>query len=236
MMAADYSQIELRIMAHSSATRACSRAFADDRDIHLATAPEVFGADPAQVASDQRRAAKAINFGLIYGMSSFGSRAPARHRARRCAEVHRPLFPALSGRQALHGQHARRGRERGYVETVFGRRLYLPDIRRATRSCASTPNAARSMRRCRARPADIIKRAMLAVHEWLLASRTARASSCRSTTSWCSRCRPSRRGRGRVGLRSRMARAADLQVPLKVDVGRACQLGRGALIAPEPGG
>ena len=109
IVAADYSQIELRIMAHLSGDAGLLTAFGEDRDIHQATAAEVFGMPLEQVTADQRRSAKMINFGLIYGMSAFGLATPARHRAQRGAALRRAVFPALSGRAALHGRNAPAG-------------------------------------------------------------------------------------------------------------------------------
>ena len=152
IVAADYSQIELRIMAHLSGDAGLLNAFAEDRDIHQATAAEVFGMPLEQVTSDQRRSAKMINFGLIYGMSAFGLAARLgieRSEAQRYVELYFQRYPGV---RRYMDETRQQARERGYVETVFGRRLYLNDISSRNARCARAPSARRSMRRCRARP------------------------------------------------------------------------------------
>jgi DNA polymerase-1 len=220
MMAADYSQIELRIMAHLSGDESLLGAFADDRDIHLATAAEVFGADPAHVAPEQRRAAKAINFGLIYGMSSFGLARQlgiARGDAQKYIDLYFQRYPGV--KRYMDGTRAA-ARERGYVETVFGRRLYLPDIQArnaqlrqyAERSAINAPMQGTA--------ADIIKRAMLAVHEWLVATRNGARLVMQVHDELVLEVPTAYADAVEDGLRARMCAAADLAVPLKVDVGR----------------
>jgi DNA polymerase-1 len=168
LLAADYSQIELRIMAHISGDEGLLRAFAEDRDIHQATAAEVFGLEPDSVSTDQRRSAKAINFGLIYGMSAFGLARQlniSRAEAQSYVELYFERYPGVRDYMDRTREQAR---EQGYVETVFGRRLYLPEIRArqaqrrqyAERSAINAPMQGTA--------ADIIKRAMLAVDDWLL--------------------------------------------------------------------
>ena len=169
ILAADYSQIELRIMAHLSADEGLLVAFADDQDIHRATAAEVFGVELDAVSADQRRSAKAINFGLMYGMSAFGlakqldiSRGEAQDYVDRYFERYPGVKRFMDGTRET-------AREQGYVETVFGRRLYLPEInsrngqRRqyAERSAINAPMQGTA--------ADIIKRAMIDVFDWLSA-------------------------------------------------------------------
>ena len=153
LLAADYSQIELRIMAHLSGDASLRAAFAEDRDVHQATAAEVFGVELAAVSADQRRTAKTINFGLIYGMSAFGLARNLGIERGAAAGVRGALLPALPGREALHGQHARAGAR----DTATSRRCSAGGCTcrtsaRATRRCASTPSAAPSTRPCRARP------------------------------------------------------------------------------------
>ena len=129
MLAADYSQIELRIMAHLSGDSGLLQAFAAGEDIHRATAAEVFGIEPDRVDSEQRRSAKAINFGLIYGMSAFGlARQLGIERAAAQEYVDR-YFQRYPGVKAFMEETREGARELGYVETVFGRRLHLPEIR-----------------------------------------------------------------------------------------------------------
>ncbi|MCZ6586093.1 MAG: DNA polymerase, partial [Gammaproteobacteria bacterium] len=170
LLAADYSQIELRIMAHLSEDPGLLAAFAADIDIHRATAAEVFGISPDQVSDDERRSAKAINFGLIYGMSAFGLARQLgidRGQAREYVDLYFSRYPGV---KAYMDRTRERAREHGYVSTVYGRRLYLPEIdsrnhqRRqyAERSAINAPMQGTA--------ADIIKRAMIQVDEWLTSS------------------------------------------------------------------
>jgi DNA polymerase-1 len=170
VLAADYSQIELRIMAHLSGDRGLIDAFANGMDVHRATAAEVFGVDFAAVTDNQRRSAKAINFGLIYGMSAFGlAKQLGVGRAEAQAYIDR-YFARYPGVQAYMDRIRRNAAEDGFVETLFGRRLYLPDIR--ARNPASRQAAERTAINApmQGSAADIIKRAMITVDEWLRAS------------------------------------------------------------------
>ena len=167
LIAADYSQIELRIMAHLSRDAGLLKAFEDKLDIHRATAAEVFGAALADVTDEQRRSAKAINFGLIYGMSAFGLARQIgieRKLAREYIERYFARYPGVSDYMERIRAEAR---EQGFVETVFGRRLYLPDInaRQVPRRQAAERTAINAPMQGTA--ADIIKRAMISVDGWL---------------------------------------------------------------------
>ncbi len=167
LLSADYSQIELRIMAHLSGDEGLQRAFADDGDIHRATAAEVFGLATDQVTTDQRRAAKAINFGLIYGMSAFGLARQLgieRHAAQDYVGRYFGRYPGV--RDYMERTRAS-ARERGYVETVFGRRLYLPDIRSRDRNLQQYAERSAINAPMQGTAADIIKRAMIRVQAWL---------------------------------------------------------------------
>jgi DNA polymerase-1 len=167
LLAADYSQIELRIMAHLSGDDSLRRAFAEEGDIHRATAAEVFDVAPDQVTNDQRRAAKAINFGLIYGMSAFGLARQLgieRHAAQEYVGRYFGRYPAV--REYMDRTRAS-ARDRGYVETVFGRRLYLPDIRSRDRNLQQYAERSAINAPMQGTAADIIKRAMIQVHAWL---------------------------------------------------------------------
>jgi DNA polymerase-1 len=169
ILAADYSQIELRIMAHLSGDAGLLRAFAEDRDVHQATAAEIFGVEPGSVSSDQRRAAKTINFGLIYGMSAFGlATRLGLERAAAAAYVER-YFERYPGVRRYMDDTRRRAREQGYVETVAGRRLYLPDIRSGNRNVQQAAERAAINAPMQGTAADIIKRAMINVDRWLIA-------------------------------------------------------------------
>ena len=170
LMAADYSQIELRIMAHLSADPALLRAFADGRDVHQATAAEVFGVPLDQVSSDQRRSAKAINFGLIYGMSAFGLAKQLgidRGSAARYVELYFERYPGVKRFMDTTREQAK---TRGYVETVRGRRLYLPQIRSRDRQLQQYAERSAINAPMQGTAADIIKQAMLDVEAALQAS------------------------------------------------------------------
>jgi DNA polymerase-1 len=167
LLAADYSQIELRIMAHISGDAGLVGAFAEDRDIHQATAAEVFEVPLDEVSPDQRRSAKAINFGLIYGMSAFGLARQlgiGRHEAQEYVDLYFSRYPGV---KAYMDRTREQAREQGYVETVFGRRLYLPEInaRQAQRRQYAERSAINAPMQGTA--ADIIKRAMIDVDAWL---------------------------------------------------------------------
>jgi DNA polymerase-1 len=167
LVAADYSQIELRIMAHLSQDAGLLSAFAQGLDVHSATAAEVFGVPLAQVSGDQRRKAKAINFGLIYGMSAFGL-AKQLHLGRQEAQTYIDLYFARYPGVADYMTRTRAtAHEQGYVETLFGRRLHLPEInaRNKQRQQAAERTAINAPMQGTA--ADIIKKAMIAVDHWL---------------------------------------------------------------------
>ena len=129
IVAADYSQIELRIMAHLSGDQGLINAFSQGKDIHRSTAAEIFGVSLDEVTNEQRRNAKAINFGLIYGMSAFGLITPTGDFPSRCTKIYGFIFPTLPWRTThLCTDIREKAKAQGYVETLFGRRLYLPDI------------------------------------------------------------------------------------------------------------
>ncbi|WP_137008710.1 DNA polymerase I [Aquitalea aquatilis] len=167
IVSADYSQIELRIMAHLSDDEGMLAAFASGEDIHKATAAEVFGVALGQVSSEQRRAAKAINFGLIYGMSAFGLAAQLdieRSAAQQYIDRYFMRYPGV----AEYMQRTRESaREHGYVETVFGRRLYLPEIRLSNPARRAGAERAAINAPMQGTAADLIKLAMIAVQHWL---------------------------------------------------------------------
>ena len=176
LLAADYSQIELRIMAHLSADKGLLRPSPKEQDVHRATAAEVFESALDDVTADQRRSAKAINFGLMYGMSAFGLAKQLGISARRGAGIRRPVFRPLPRRQSsTWTTSVQSASEQGYVETVFGRRLYLPEInaRNAQRRQYAERSAINAPMQGTA--ADIIKRAMIAVHALAAARPAGRA-------------------------------------------------------------
>ncbi|MFK7088990.1 DNA polymerase I [Chromobacterium violaceum] len=167
IVSADYSQIELRIMAHLSDDEGMLKAFASGEDIHRATAAEVFGVELAGVTSDQRRAAKAINFGLIYGMSAFGLAAQLdieRSAAQQYIDRYFMRYPGVAEYMQTTREKAR---EQGYVETVFGRRLYLPDIKLSNPGRRAGAERAAINAPMQGTAADLIKLAMIAVQDWL---------------------------------------------------------------------
>jgi len=167
ILAADYSQIELRIMAHLSADEGLLKAFAAGEDIHRATAAEVFGTAPEQVSGEQRRAAKAINFGLIYGMSAYGlGRQLGLDRGTAQEYVDR-YFARYPGVRDYMERTRAAARDRGFVETVFGRRLYLPEIGSRNGQRRAQAERAAINAPMQGTAADIIKRAMIAVDGWI---------------------------------------------------------------------
>ncbi|MEW8029657.1 MAG: DNA polymerase I [Candidatus Thiodiazotropha sp.] len=170
MLAADYSQIELRIMAHLSGDEGLLRAFSEGRDIHRATAAEVFEVPLERVTTEQRRSAKAINFGLIYGMSAFGL-ARQLGIERSAAQVYVDLyFKRYPGVQAFMDRTREMAHDQGYVETLFGRRLYLPDINGKNHQRRTAAERTAINAPMQGSAADIIKRAMLAVDGWIEAN------------------------------------------------------------------
>lgn len=167
IVAADYSQIELRIMAHLSQDDGLLRAFSHGEDIHRATAAEIFGAAPDQVTSEQRRNAKAINFGLIYGMSAFGL-ARQLGVERGAAQQYMDLyFARYPGVKAFMDRTRTQTRADGYVETLFGRRLYLADIKSSNQQRRQYAERAAINAPMQGTAADLIKLAMIAVDKWL---------------------------------------------------------------------
>ena len=168
LMAADYSQIELRIMAHLSADESLLSAFEQGADIHSATAAEVFGHALDDVDADQRRAAKAINFGLIYGMSAFGLARQldiSRGDAQQYINLYFERYPGVKRYMDSTKMNAK---HQGYVETVFGRRLYLPDINSSRYQMRQYAERTAINAPMQGTAADIIKRAMIDVDQWLL--------------------------------------------------------------------
>ena len=171
ILALDYSQIELRIMAHLSADDSLLNAFAQGLDVHRATAAEVFGTGLEQVSVEQRRAAKAINFGLIYGMSAFGLGKQlniGRNEAQQYVDTYFERYPGVKRYMEETKQLAR---DQGYVETVFGRRLYLPDINARNGNVRQYAERTAINAPMQGTAADIIKRAMIRVQAWLVDTR-----------------------------------------------------------------
>ena len=219
LLAADYSQIELRIMAHISGDQGLLQAFADDLDIHRATAAEVFGVPPDEVSDDQRRSAKAINFGLIYGMSPFGLSRQlgiSLDEARDYTELYFDRYPGVQDYMKRTRQQAK---EQGFVETVFGRRLYLPDIqaRQAQRRQYAERSAINAPMQGTA--ADIIKKAMLAVDDWLQNDGVDARMIMQVHDELVLEVHSDLADEAAARVAELMGGAATLQVPLKVDTG-----------------
>jgi DNA polymerase-1 len=220
LMAADYSQIELRIMAHLSGDESLLRAFGEDRDIHQATAAEVFGAAPADVTAEQRRAAKAINFGLIYGMSAFGLARQLgidRGSAQKYVDLYFQRYPGV---KRYMDETRSTAREQGFVETVFGRRLYLPEIRSRNQQLRQYAERSAINAPMQGTAADIVKRAMVGVHGWLTGLQGQARLVMQVHDELVLEVREDAVEAVERGLRERMTAAAELRVPLRVDIGR----------------
>jgi len=219
LLAADYSQIELRIMAHLSGDESLRRAFAAEGDIHRATAAEVFDVEPAAVTADQRRAAKAINFGLIYGMSAFGlARQLGIEREAAQEYVGRYFGRYPDVREYMERTRAL-ARSQGFVETVFGRRLYLPDINSRDRQAQQYAERSAINAPMQGTAADIIKRAMIKVHKWLAVEAAPAHLVMQVHDELVLEVAESAVDRVRREVARIMSGAAELSVPLKVDTG-----------------
>jgi DNA polymerase-1 len=220
LLAADYSQIELRIMAHLSGDAGLLAAFAEDRDIHQATAAEVFSVPLREVTADQRRSAKAINFGLIYGMSAFGLARQlgiGRTQAQQYVDLYFARYPGV---KKYMDETREQARSRGYVETVSGRRLYLPDIASRNRNLQQYAERSAINAPMQGTAADIIKRAMIDVDAYCQAGKLTKARLVMQVHDEL--VLEVKTGAVREvsdEVRARMARAAALRVPLKVDIG-----------------
>jgi len=219
LVSADYSQVELRIMAHLSEDPALTRAFHEGSDIHRATAGEIFGVPPAEVTSDQRRTIKAVNFGLIYGMSAFGLAQQLgieRGAAQQFIDRYFQRYPGV----ADYMQRTRElARAQGFVETVFGRRLWMPDIRAASGPRRAAAERAAINAPMQGTAADIVKLAMIEVQRWLDESRLASKLLLQVHDELVLEVPQHELDVVARELPGRMTRVATLQVPLVVDVG-----------------
>ena len=219
ILAADYSQIELRIMAHLSEDEGLLRAFAADGDVHRATAAEVFGTTPEAVTADQRRSAKAINFGLIYGMSAFGLARQLgidRGAAQRYVELYFARYPGV---KRYMDETRGRAKRDGFVETVFGRRLYLPEINSRNRALQQYAERSAINAPMQGTAADIIKRAMLTVDEWCSTTDGKVRLIMQVHDELVFEVATSAAAKAKICIPELMSAAAELRVPLKVDVG-----------------
>jgi len=219
LLAADYSQIELRIMAHISGDKGLLKAFAEDQDIHQATAAEVFEVALDEVSTDQRRSAKAINFGLIYGMSAYGLAKQLNISRGEAASYVDLYFDRYPGVHEYMEQTRELAREQGYVETVFGRRLYLPEIksRQAQRRQYAERSAINAPMQGTA--ADIIKLAMLKVDQWLSAAEIDARMIMQVHDELVLEIRTAEANEIADQVSALMRDAAKLKVPLKVSTG-----------------
>jgi DNA polymerase-1 len=206
-------------MAHLSGDDGLLGAFASDRDIHQATAAEVFGTPLDQVSADQRRSAKAVNFGLIYGMSAFGL-AKQLGIARGTAQEYIDLyFARYPGVKRYMEQTRAQAKAQGYVETVFGRRLYLPDINARNKQFQQAAERAAINAPMQGTAADIIKRAMIAVDRWCGAGQRGARLIMQVHDELVLEVEQPRVAEVGAAVREHMMGAAALRVPLKVDVG-----------------
>ncbi|GAB4172804.1 MAG: DNA polymerase I [Wenzhouxiangellaceae bacterium] len=217
LLAADYSQVELRIMAHLSGDERLLEAFARGEDIHRATAAEVFGKRPDEVTADERRSAKAINFGLMYGMSAFGLARQLETDRSTAAEYIERYFERYPGVKRYMDQTRALARRQGYVETLFGRRLWLPEIRSRNRQRQQAAERAAINAPLQGTAADIIKRAMIDVDRWLVEEQLEARLVMQVHDELVLEVRDDVADEVRTGVIQRMSRAANLRVPLVVD-------------------
>ncbi len=218
VMAADYSQIELRIMAHLSGDEGLLAAFREGADIHRATAAEVFDVKPDDVDSNQRRAAKAINFGLMYGMSAFGLARQLGIDRGEAADYIARYFARYPGVRDFMDRTREQAHQNGFVETLFGRRLYLDNLKSRNQALRAGAERAAINAPMQGTAADIIKRAMLDVDHWLV-GRDDAAMLMQVHDELVFEVRADAIDAIRQGVTEHMQGAAELAVPLIVDVG-----------------
>ena len=219
LLAADYSQIELRIMAHLSSDTGLTQAFESEEDIHRATAAEVFGVDLQTVSDDERRSAKAINFGLIYGMSAFGlgrQLGIPRREAQAYVDLYFARYPGV---KQFMDETKEGARDRGYVETVFGRRLYLPEIKSGNPARRQYAERTAINAPMQGTAADIIKRAMITLHAWLEESGAQARMIMQVHDELVFEVAEDAVAEVQSVVVKQMEAAAELSVPLKVDAG-----------------
>jgi DNA polymerase-1 len=218
VLAADYSQIELRIMAHLSADEGLLKAFHEGGDVHRATAAEVFGLKPDEVSTNQRRAAKAINFGLMYGMSAFGLARQLGVNRGEASDYMARYFARYPGVRAFMEATRERAHRDGYVETIYGRRLYLENLDSRNHGLRQGAERAAVNAPMQGSAADIIKRAMIAVAAWLQ-DRDDAHMLMQVHDELVFEVRADAVDAVRAGVIERMSGAAELAVPLLVDAG-----------------
>jgi DNA polymerase-1 len=218
VMAADYSQIELRIMAHLSGDEGLLRAFQEGGDVHRATAAEVFGLPPAEVSANQRRAAKAINFGLMYGMSAFGLARQLGVDRGEASDYMARYFARYPGVHAFMEATREQAHRDGYVETIFGRRLYLENLKARNQALRAGAERAAVNAPMQGSAADIIKRAMISVAAWLQPRDDAHMLM-QVHDELVFEVREDAIDEVRAAVVERMSGAAQLRVPLLVEAG-----------------
>ena len=219
LLAADYSQIELRIMAHLSEDPGLVRAFEQGADVHRATAAEVFGRTLEEVTGNERRAAKAINFGLMYGMSAFGLARNLGIDRGQAQDYVALYFSRYPGVREFMDRMRQQAREQGYVETLFGRRLYLNDINARNQGLRAGAERAAINAPMQGTAADIIKRAMVDVDRWLQASGAPARMILQVHDELVFECEAGFIEELRARVVEHMSQAAQLRVPLVVDTG-----------------
>ena len=219
MLSADYSQIELRIMAHISADPGLLKAFAQGLDVHRATASEVFGVAPGEVSSEQRRYAKTINFGLIYGMGAFGLAASLGIERKAAVAYIERYFERFAGVKRYMDQTKARAAELGYVETLFGRRIYLPEIRGGNGPRKSGAERQAINAPMQGTAADLIKLAMISVQELLEREKRGTAMVMQVHDELVFEVPHAELDWARVEVPRVMASVAQLAVPLLAEVG-----------------
>ncbi|MDX1625311.1 MAG: DNA polymerase I [Wenzhouxiangellaceae bacterium] len=219
VLAADYSQIELRIMAHISGDDGLRRAFAAGEDIHRATAAEVFGVSRKEVSDGQRRAAKAINFGLMYGMSAWGLARQLETGREEAAEYIDRYFERFAGVREFMDRTRKLAKKQGYVETIAGRRLWLPEIRSRNRQRQQAAERAAINAPLQGTAADIIKRAMIDVDAWIRDEDVPAKLVMQVHDELVLEVEEGALDSVRDGVVERMSAAADLDVDLLVEAG-----------------
>ena len=217
ILAADYSQIELRIMAHLSGDEGLLKAFHDGVDVHRATAAEVFGEDYEKVSDNQRRAAKAINFGLMYGMSAFGLGRQLDISRPEAQEYMDTYFSRYPGVRIFMEKTREQAREQGYVETLFGRRLYLPEINASNMMRRQGAERAAINAPMQGTAADIIKIAMINVDDWLQSGQPGARLVMQVHDELVLEVEEEQLVEVRDAVIKHMSAAAELDVPLVVD-------------------
>jgi DNA polymerase I len=219
IVSADYSQVELRIMAHLSGDRSLLDAFSKGEDVHRHTASEVFDTPPGEVTSEQRRYAKVINFGLIYGMSAFGLAQNLDIERAAAQSYMEKYFSRYPGVAAYMERTRTEARERGYVETVFGRRLWLPDIRSSNQQRRQGAERQAINAPMQGTAADLIKMAMIAVQGWIEREKLATKLVMQVHDELVLEVPDTELERVKPAVEKLMTGVATLDVPLVVDAG-----------------